>query len=74
MPYRAILLCTSAGYAAVITSFFAPDTLFYFVINASGAVGLFVYLLIALSEIRLRAKMNREQAGACGYACGSTRT
>jgi GABA permease len=63
VPYRAILLCTSAGYVAAITSFFAPDTLFYFIINASGAVGLFVYLIIALSEIRLRARVQREQEG-----------
>jgi GABA permease len=37
-----------------------PDTVFLFLLNSSGAVILFVYLLIAISQIVLR----RHQPGA----------
>jgi amino acid transporter len=44
------------GYLAVIASYISPDTVFLFLLNSSGAVILFVYLLIAASELVLRSK------------------
>ena len=35
-------------------SYVAPDTIFYFIINSAGAVAMFVYALIALSQLRMR--------------------
>src|ERR1700734_1708515 len=60
IPSRAILLATLFGYAAVIMSYVSPDTVFAFLVNSYGTVAIFVYLLIALSQLRLRARLERE--------------
>jgi GABA permease len=59
-PARAILLATSVGYVSVIFAALWPDTIFLWLVNSSGAVALFVYLLIAVSELRMRARLERE--------------
>ena len=59
-PAKAILLSTVVGYVAVLMAYFFPDTVFLFLLNSSGAVALFVYLLIAASELRMRARLERE--------------
>src|SRR5271165_6112002 len=46
VPYRAILLGTLFGYAAVIMSFVSPDTVFAFLVNSYGTVAIFVYVSI----------------------------
>jgi GABA permease len=60
VPTRAILLGTLFGYAAVVMSYVSPDTVFAFLVNSYGTVAIFVYVLIALSELRLRARLERE--------------
>jgi GABA permease len=60
VPVRAILLGTMAGLGAVVMSYVSPDLVFPFLINSYGTVALFVYLLIALSQLRLRARLERE--------------
>ncbi len=60
VPARAILLGTLVGYVAVLMAYFFPDTVFLFLLNSSGAVALFVYLLVAVSELRMRARLERE--------------
>jgi GABA permease len=60
VPARAILLGTLFGYGTVVMSYVAPDTVFAFLVNSYGTVALFVYLLIALSQLRLRARLERE--------------
>jgi GABA permease len=60
VPKRAILLGTVFGYAAVIMSYVSPDTVFAFLVNSYGTVAIFVYLLIAVSQLRLRARLERE--------------
>ena len=60
MPARAILLATSVGYVSVIAAALWPETIFLWLVNSSGAVALFVYLLIAVSELRMRARLERE--------------
>ncbi|WSQ15042.1 amino acid permease [Streptomyces sp. NBC_01231] len=59
-PWKAILGCTSAGYVTVVMSYVAPDTVFDFIINSAGAVGLFVYAIIAGSQLRMRRRLERE--------------
>ncbi|MHC5259074.1 amino acid permease [Streptomyces sp. UC4497] len=59
-PWKAILACTSVGYVAVAMSYVAPDTIFNFIINSAGAVGLFVYAIIAGSQLRMRRQLERE--------------
>ena len=60
VPARAILLATSVGYVSVIAAALWPETIFLWLVNSSGAVALFVYLLIAVSELRMRARLERE--------------
>jgi GABA permease len=60
VPVRAILLGTVAGLGAVVMSYVSPDLVFPFLINSYGTVALFVYLLIAVSQLRLRARLERE--------------
>jgi GABA permease len=60
VPSRAILLGTVFGYGAVVMSYISPDTVFAFLVNSYGTVAVFVYLLIAISELRLRARLEAE--------------
>jgi GABA permease len=60
VPARAILLATSVGYVSVIAAALWPDTIFLWLVNSSGAVALFVYLLIAFSQLRMRAQLERD--------------
>src|ERR1700723_1458681 len=60
VPARAILLGTLFGYAAVIMSYVSPDTVFAFLVNSYGTLAIFVYVLIAISQLRLRARLERQ--------------
>ncbi|MGW3468671.1 amino acid permease [Saccharopolyspora sp. NPDC000995] len=60
VPWKAILLSTLVGYAAVAASYVSPDMIFYFVINSAGAVALFIYGMIALSQLRMRRRLEQE--------------
>jgi GABA permease len=60
VPSRAILLGTLFGYAAVVMSYVSPDTVFAFLVNSYGTVAIFVYVLIAVSQLRLRARLERD--------------
>ncbi|QSE84522.1 amino acid permease [Rhodococcus koreensis] len=54
VPAIAILASSVIGFLCVIAAAVSPDTVFAFLLNSSGAVILFVYLLIAVSQIVLR--------------------
>jgi GABA permease len=60
VPVRAILAGTVFGFGAVVMSYVSPGGVFAFLINSYGTVAIFVYLLIALSELRLRRRLERE--------------
>jgi GABA permease len=60
VPARAILAATSVGFLSVIANVISPDKVFLFLLNTSGAVALFVYLLIAVSQLVLRRRLERE--------------
>ena len=59
-PSRAILAGTVVGFGAIMMSYISPGTVFPFLVKSNGTVALFVYLLIALSELMLRRKLERE--------------
>jgi GABA permease len=61
VPYIAIVCSSVVGFLCVIMAGVAPDTVFLFLLNSSGAIVLFVYLLIALSQIVLRLKTPPEK-------------
>jgi GABA permease len=56
VPVWAILFSTVIGFLSVIAAYVSPDKVFTFLLNSSGAVILFVYLLIALSQFVLRRR------------------
>jgi GABA permease len=60
VPVRAILFGTLFGYASVVMSYLSPDTVFAFLVNSYGTVAIFVYVLIAVSQLRLRARLEQE--------------
>jgi GABA permease len=60
VPARAIVLGTLFGYGAVVMSYVSPDTVFAFLVNSYGTVAIFVYLSIAISQLRLRARLEKE--------------
>jgi GABA permease len=61
VPYPAIVCSSVVGFLCVIMAGVAPNTVFSFLLNSSGAIVLFVYLLIALSQIVLRRKTPPEK-------------
>src|ERR1700680_607054 len=66
VPRRAIVLGTLFGYGAVVMSFVSPDTVFAFLVNSYGTVAIFVYVLIAFSQLRLRARLEKEDPARLG--------
>lgn len=60
VPRRGILFGTLAGFLAAVASIISPSGVFLFLINTSGAIILFIYLIIAVAEIRLRNELQRE--------------
>jgi GABA permease len=61
VPYVAILCSSLVGFLCVVMAWLSPGTVFLFLINSSGAVVLFVYLLIALSQIVLRRRTTTDR-------------
>jgi GABA permease len=59
-PVPAILAGTAVGFIAVVMSYVSPNAVFPFLIESYGTVALFVYLLIAVSELQLRRRLERE--------------
>ena len=56
VPVRGVIASTLVGYGCVVIAALWPDTVFQFLINSSGTVFLFVYLMICLSQLKLRQK------------------
>jgi hypothetical protein len=51
VPARSILIGSVLGYVAVIASVVSPERVFSFLVNASGATMLFIYLLAAFAQL-----------------------
>jgi GABA permease len=56
---KAILAGTGIGYLSVIMAYFSPDTVYQFLVNSTGAVALFIYLIIAIAQLRMRARLEK---------------
>jgi GABA permease len=61
VPIWSILASTVVGFACVVAAYVAPNTVFLFLLNSSGAIILFVYLLICLSQLRMRRMVPPER-------------
>ena len=58
-PYVAVLVVALAGYGLTLFSALSYQTLFGILLSASGAVMMFIYLLIALSQVINRRRQDR---------------
>lgn len=56
VPVQGVIASTLVGYGCVVIAAIWPDSVFQFLINSSGTVFLFVYLMICLSQLKLRRK------------------
>lgn len=56
VPRNAILASSVIGFLCVIAAYISPETVFIFLLNSSGSVILFVYTLIAVSQLILRRR------------------
>jgi len=63
VPVRAILVAAAFALAAGAASVLSPQLVFAFLVNASGALMLLVYLIVALAQIRLRRRLEAEEPG-----------
>jgi len=61
VPAAAILASSVVGLLCVIAAAFWEKTIFAFLLNSSGAIILFVYLLIAISQIVLRYRTDESK-------------
>ncbi|HEU4625732.1 MAG TPA: amino acid permease [Steroidobacteraceae bacterium] len=59
VPARAILIGSSFGYLAVMLSIVSPERVFAYLVNASGALMVVIYLLACFAHLRLRRQMER---------------
>lgn len=60
VPVWGVLTSTFVGYGCVVIAALWPDTAFQFLLDSSGALFLFIYLMICLSQLKLRKKWERE--------------
>jgi GABA permease len=61
VPMWAILASSVVGFLCVLAAYVSPDQVFLFLLNSSGAIILFVYLLICLSQLRMRPTIPPER-------------
>ncbi|MHC5258378.1 amino acid permease [Streptomyces sp. UC4497] len=60
VPRRAVLASVAFGFISVLLNLEWPDTIFLYMLNSVGAVLLFVWALIAVSQLRLRRRIEQE--------------
>jgi GABA permease len=58
VPSRAILASTAVGFLGVLGNYLLPGEIFGYLLATSGAIALFVYLVIALSQLRMRRELD----------------
>jgi len=64
VPVRSVLMGSAAGLAGIAAATASPTVVFAFLINASGSLIVYIYLLIAIAQIRLRFARSPAQQAA----------
>ncbi|AIR91349.1 amino acid permease [Pseudomonas cremoricolorata] len=62
VPTVAVMLSTLAGFAGCLVNYVFPGKVFGFLLSTTGAIALLVYLVIAVSQLRMRARADRDGA------------
>ncbi|GAB7532832.1 amino acid permease [Pseudomonas sp. 3A(2025)] len=60
VPTVAVVLSTLAGFVGCFVNYAFPGQVFGFLLSTTGAIALLVYLVIAISQLRMRKIMERE--------------
>ncbi|OMI38395.1 amino acid permease [Streptomyces sparsogenes] len=60
VPRVTVLACSAFGFFAVLLSYWWPDTVFKWLLNAVGAAVLIVWGFIAVSQLAMRKRLQRE--------------
>ncbi len=60
VPTRSVWISALAGVLGVLAATWAPAAVFGFLVSASGAVIVFVYIMIAVAQIRLRRSRHQD--------------
>ncbi|POX47360.1 amino acid permease [Streptomyces sp. Ru72] len=63
VPRVAVLASSVFGFVCVVLSYWRPDDVFPWLLNMIGAVILVVWVFIAVSQLRLRRRLEREAPG-----------
>ncbi|MDL5201600.1 amino acid permease [Streptomyces sp. ALI-76-A] len=63
VPRVAVLASCVFGFGCVVLSYWRPDDVFPWLLNMIGAVILVVWILIAVSQLRLRRRLERDTQG-----------
>ncbi len=66
VPARSVLLGTLAGFAGIVAHVYSPELVYKFLVNASGALIVFIYIAIAVSQIRTRRQRERSGVADAG--------
>jgi AAT family amino acid transporter/GABA permease len=61
VPVMSVLIGAVAGFLGILAATLAPQRVFDFLVSSSGALAVFVYIAIALSQIVLRKRRERAQ-------------
>ncbi|WP_074011776.1 amino acid permease [Candidatus Sodalis sp. SoCistrobi] len=59
-PRIAVLASTSAGFLGCLANYLFPGKVFGFLLSSTGAIALLVYLVIAVSQLRMRGILERQ--------------
>ncbi|MFD9123658.1 amino acid permease [Kitasatospora sp. NPDC059571] len=60
VPRRAVLASSAFGFLAVLLSYWWPETVFTWLLNMVGAAVLVVWAFIAVAQLRMRRRLERE--------------
>jgi GABA permease len=58
VPSAAIMASTAVGFFGVVGNYVLPGEIFGYLLATSGAIALFVYLVISLSQLRMRRELD----------------
>ncbi|MBF7684649.1 GABA permease [Acinetobacter sp. B10A] len=59
-PIYAVLLSTAVAFLCTFANYAAPAKVFGFLLDSSGAIALLVYLVIAVSQLRMRKQLMKD--------------
>jgi L-asparagine transporter-like permease len=60
VPRLAVLASCGFGFAAVLAGYWWPETVFSWLMNTTGVAILVVWLFIAVAQLRMRKRLERE--------------